>query len=105
MKSFFSYIKKHFSKVQLVIVLVLIVFAFFVSDSNLFARFSYDSEIRDLNKQIDYYKKQKEDDARKLKELKSNSENVEKFARENYLMKKQNEDLFIIEENKSKDEQ
>lgn len=28
--------------------------------------------------------------------LKSNAESIEKYARENYLMKKDNEDLFIV---------
>lgn len=100
MKSIFKYITKSFSKVQIAFILILIVFAFFISDSNLFARFGYDSEIRDLNKQIEFYKKQKEDDTRKLNELKSNKENVEKFARENYLMKKPDEEVFIIEDSK-----
>lgn len=100
MKSIFKYITKSFSKVQIAFILILIVFAFFISDSNLFARFGYDSEIRDLNKQIEFYKKQKEDDTRKLNELKSNKENVEKFARENYLMKKPGEEVFIIEDSK-----
>ena len=34
----------------------------------------------------------------KLNELKSSHQNLEKFAREQYLMKKENEDIFIIKE-------
>ena len=33
-----------------------------------------------------------------MKNLKTNNENLEKFAREQYLMKKDNEDIFIIVE-------
>lgn len=33
-----------------------------------------------------------------MEELKSNSEKLEKFAREEYMMKKPEEDLFIIVE-------
>jgi cell division protein FtsB len=42
-----------------------------------------------LNKQID-------DTRKDLDLLKTNPETIEKYARENYLMKKDNEDLFII---------
>jgi len=46
---------------------------------------------------IFYEEKIKEDNA-KVEELKSNPANLEKFAREQYLMKKDNEDIFIITE-------
>lgn len=85
-----------FSKIQLIMIAVLIIICFFISDSNLFARWSYDLEIRDLNKQIEYYREKTENDKRKLEELRSDKNNIEKFARENYLMKKENEEIFII---------
>ena len=37
-----------------------------------------------------------ENDRNRLNELRTNNENLEKFAREQYLMKKPNEDIFII---------
>jgi cell division protein FtsB len=37
-----------------------------------------------------------EQDKLNYKELTSNQKQLEKFARENYLMKKENEDIFII---------
>jgi hypothetical protein len=36
-----------------------------------------------------------------LKELKNNAQTIEKYAREKYLMKKDNEDLFIVESKES----
>ncbi|NDW08121.1 septum formation initiator family protein [Dysgonomonas sp. 520] len=98
-----GWISKYFSKLQIGIILVLIIFAFFLSDSNIFAHYEYKSEISSLNKQIEYYKKQKDENSRKLEELKSGKDNIEKFARENYLMKRDNEDVFVIE-NKKEDE-
>jgi len=77
--------------------LVIIAFAFFVSESNVFARVGYDNKIRELNGQIEYYRNQTEQDKQKLKELESDKDHIEKFARENYLMKKENEDVFIVE--------
>lgn len=97
LKKILDYLLSKFSKVQLGFILVLIIFAFFISDSNLFARFTYDSEISDLEKQIKFYREQAEIDKAKLNELNSNKENIEKFARENYLMKKPNEEIFVVE--------
>jgi cell division protein FtsB len=82
--------------VQLLIILVIIVFAFFISESNLFARFSYDAKIMELNSQIDYYRKKTVEDRKKLDQLESDKGQIERFARENYLMKKENEDVYII---------
>lgn len=82
---------------QIVILLVLIVVLFFFSDSSIPKRWKYESEIKDLESQIDYYRNQTEIDKEKLDELQSNTDDLEKFARENYLMKKENEEIFIIE--------
>ena len=104
MKSFFNWILKYLSKIQIAIILLLVLFTFFLSESNVFAHFKYSSEISGLNKQIKYYKEQREESARKLSELKSGDwGNIEKFARENYLMKRDNEDVFIIENNAKDD--
>ena len=50
-----------------------------------------------LQREIGSYKQESEDSKAKLLELNSNKENLEKFAREQYFMKKQNEDIYIIE--------
>lgn len=56
-----------------------------------------DLKIRNkLTKEKQYYKTQIEEDSRRLRELMSTEENLEKFAREQYLMKRENEDIFII---------
>lgn len=93
-----SYLIARYTRLQLISILILVILAFFVSDSSVFSRFSYDAEIRDLRKQIEFYREKSEADRTKLEQLKSNKENVEKFARENYLMKKDNEEVFVIEE-------
>ena len=43
-----------------------------------------------------YYTKKIEEDKRKLNELKTDNDNLEKFAREQYRMKKKDEDLYIV---------
>ncbi|HZJ74330.1 MAG TPA: septum formation initiator family protein [Perlabentimonas sp.] len=54
------------------------------------------SKIKKLNKEKEYYLEKIEEDRQKLEELQTNNENLEKFAREQYLMKKPNEDIFVI---------
>lgn len=95
-KSIINYLLARFSKIQLIIIAVLLICAFIISDSNIFARIGYDAKIQNLRGQIKYYEKKKEEDKRKLEELHSNKEGIEKFARENYLMKKEKEEIFII---------
>lgn len=52
--------------------------------------------MRQLEKDKAYYEKKIIEDSQRLKELKTNKENLEKFAREQYLMKRDNEDVFVI---------
>lgn len=54
--------------------------------------------IHNLENEKEYYQNKIEQDNKKLNELKTNDENLEKFAREQYLMKKSDEDIFIIDE-------
>lgn len=54
------------------------------------------SKISQMEKEKKYYQKKIEEDKRKKDELLGNRDNLEKFAREQYLMKKENEDIFII---------
>ena len=58
-----------------------------------------------MKSKVDYLKDQKEfyiteikKDSTELSNLKNDSSKQEKFAREKFLMKKDNEDLFIIRE-------
>ena len=82
---------------QVVVLVVLIAMLFFFSDSSLLKRMKYEREINDLRTQIEYYRGQTEIDRAKLQEIQSSLDNLEKFARENYLMKRKNEEVFVIE--------
>jgi cell division protein FtsB len=59
-------------------------------------------EVSDLEEKRDFYKAEIIKARQEEKELFSNIRNLEKFAREKYLMKKDNEDLFIIVEEEGK---
>jgi cell division protein DivIC len=85
------------NRYQLFVVVALIAMLFFFSDSSLLKRVKYEKQIKDLKKQIEFYRAQIDTNKTKLNELQSSKEDLEKFARENYLMKKENEEVFIIE--------
>ena len=90
-----TYIRKHKYLITIAAFLVIIVF---LDENSLIQRAKHQQEINTLNSEITKYRKQFEEDTRKLKELTSNPEAMEKIAREKYLMKKPNEDIFIFEE-------
>ena len=80
-------------------VLVLILFAVWML---FFDNYSYlehrvlNKEIEEIEDNIRYYKTEIKKDSIKIKELK-NDDRVEKYAREKYYMKRDNEDIYIIE--------
>lgn len=82
---------------QIIIVLAILVILFFFSDNSIQNRLRLESQIKDLETQIEFYKNQSEVDRAKLEELQSSDENLEKFARENYFMKKEDEEIFVID--------
>ncbi|HRE50926.1 MAG TPA: septum formation initiator family protein [Flavitalea sp.] len=53
-------------------------------------------ELNKLEKSKAYYEEQIRDTRNELNKLKSDAGTLEKYAREKYWMKKDNEDLFII---------
>lgn len=53
-------------------------------------------ELHKLRNEKEYYVNKIEEDSRKLMELKTDNDNLEKFAREQYRMKKPDEDLYIV---------
>jgi cell division protein DivIC len=68
----------------------------FFDQNNWVERLQNMHERKQLKMEREYYRKKIDEDNERLKELKTNNENLEKFAREQYLMKKDNEDVYII---------
>lgn len=75
---------------------IFIVWVVLFDSNNLVARLKDMRELRKLKSEKEYYMNRIETDRRKLKELKTDNQNLEKFAREQYRMKKADEDLYII---------
>lgn len=90
-----KYIRQHKYLITIAAFLVIIVF---LDENSLIQRQKHQQEINTLKAEIERYRQQFEEDTRKLKELTNNPEAMEKIAREKYLMKRPNEDVFIFEE-------
>ncbi|MDR1673356.1 MAG: hypothetical protein LBS09_07875 [Bacteroidales bacterium] len=69
----------------------------FFDSNNLINRAIRLKQVHRLEKEKIYYEQKIAEDHEKLDELTGNPEKLEKFAREQYLMKRANEDIFIIE--------
>ena len=79
--------------------LTIIIFAIWVvllDSNNLLSQYKEMKNLKKLRAEKEYYVQRIEEDKRKLHELKTDDQNLEKFAREQYRMKKPDEDLYII---------
>lgn len=70
----------------------------FLDKNDLFTRMARDKELRELKQSKEYFTCQIEAEQKELEALKNNPSALEKYAREKYLMKRENEDLFLVPE-------
>jgi cell division protein DivIC len=77
-------------------IIIFIVWVSLLDSNNLVTRYKQMRELHKLKIDREYYIKRIEEDKRKLHELKTDNHNLEKFAREQYHMKKPDEDVYII---------
>jgi len=69
--------------------------------NDLFTQLERRRELKELQQSKQYYSTQIAAESKELEALKNNPATLEKYAREKYLMKKENEELFIISEKPS----
>lgn len=89
--------KIFFNKYAIVLIAFLVLIIFF-DRYNIINRWNNAKDIKNLKKEIQYYKEEIETNKRKTTEMQSGDENLEKYARERYFLKKDSEDIFIIQE-------
>jgi cell division protein FtsB len=75
---------------------VFAVWMVFFDRNDLFSQYEYHQQVSKLKQERDFYQKENAKVHQDLNELTSNKEKLEKFAREKYLMKRDNEDVFVI---------
>ena len=79
------------------VTLIFIVWITFFDSFSFIRRYSLHKNLMQLNEDKKYYLDQIKADSIVIGQLRSGDENLEKFAREHYLMKKDSEDIFIVE--------
>ena len=102
MKKIFQNITSKFSFLKFLgnrYVIVFIVFAvwmLFLDNYSYMEHRVLNKEIEELENNESYYINEIKKDSLKIKHLK-NSDQIEKYAREKYFMKRENEDIYLIE--------
>lgn len=69
----------------------------FLDENSLIRHFEQEREIARLKEEIEKYRTDYEENTKRLNELNTNPDAIEQIAREKYLMKKPNEDIYVFE--------
>ncbi|SRR5690348_1172718 len=84
----------------LIATVAFVVFIVFFDDRDLISNFRHTRELKDLEKSRQYYTEEIAKTRQELKQLRTDAALLEKYAREKYLMKRDNEDLFLVKSKK-----
>ncbi len=75
----------------------MLVWVLFFDQTDFFIQQSRLKDLEDLKTKTVYFKKEIEIAQQELSDIQNNPEALEKFAREKYFLKRDNEDIYIIE--------
>ncbi|WP_373519401.1 septum formation initiator family protein [Pricia sp.] len=87
---------KVFTNMYVLVLTVFVIWMVFFDTNSLLIHLELKKEIRKLEKQQEFLKTEIAEDKKVLKKL-SDPEELEKFAREQYYLKKKNEEIYLIE--------
>jgi cell division protein DivIC len=90
-----KYVLRLFSSKYLVTLLAFAVWMAFFDARDIFSQLSRRSELKQLNAKITYYHQQIEQTRAELKNLQDDPAAKEKYAREKFFMKRDNEEIFV----------
>lgn len=96
LKNFYLRIQPYLNK-YIVTLVIFVVFIVFIDENNVIRRIEYELQLKDLRKEIRHYQGLRDQSLEKLEKLHSSNGELERIAREEYLMKKPNEEIFIVE--------
>lgn len=74
----------------------ILVWLLFFDKNDVFTQYELIDKCHKLNKEKEYYLAEIEKNKKNLTELRTNQKSLETFSREKYLMKKDNEDVFVF---------
>lgn len=84
------------TNIYVIILTVFVVWMLFFDENSYITHREFNKEIEELETWIDYHKNKIEKDKETIKKL-QDSLQLERYAREKYLMKKEDEEIYIIE--------
>ena len=99
MKPIFQKALKFFSRFNnkyLISGIVFIVWVGFLDKNNVFSQYDLISELNGLRNELKFYKSEIIRDNEQIRKIQTDPTYLEKFARETYLMKKEEEDVFLM---------
>jgi len=91
-KKFWSIVKNKY----LIASTIFVVWVGFFDQNNIIHLQSLRQELHDVKKERQFYLNEIDRDTKTYLEVVSSNERLEKFAREKYLMKRDNEDIYLI---------
>jgi len=74
------------------------VWILFFDPRDVFTQMEHRRELKDLKVSKAWYQKEISKESVEAEQLRNNPVTIEKYARENYLMKRDNEDIFLVPE-------
>ena len=78
------------------VIIGLIVWLLYFDRNDVFTQFDLVAKCNKLNTEKNYYIAEIENNKKEIIELQTNKKSLETFAREKYLMKRDNEDVFVF---------
>lgn len=87
---------KFFSNIYILITTVFLIWIIFIDSNSLTVNMKLKSQINELENKINHLQNEIDQDQKLISNLK-NLDSLEKFGREKHFMKKQNEEIYIIE--------
>jgi len=76
--------------------ILFLTFLAFFDDRDLLTNYHHRLQLRELEKSKRYYEQEIGKTRAELNQLKTDAATLEKYAREKYLMKRDNEDIFLV---------
>jgi cell division protein FtsB len=86
----------HLKNKYVITSLAFLIWMLFFDRNDVISQFSYRQQLNKLLLEKEYYQLEIAQNKKDMHELMSDREHLEKFARERYLMKKDNEEIFLI---------
>lgn len=96
LRRFIPYLKDKY----VIVILFTVVWMIFFDRHDIISQFQARMKLKEMRKDKEYFRQKIDEVKKERDELMQNPQTMEKFAREKYFMKKDNEDIFILDKKK-----